>query len=119
MKCIILTDSSHLLHQLVAILEPLGYTHQAESRGSAVIQEIIRTGCDLLIVDWNTALLHGEDLVSTLRRTSECQDVPIVVLYDPQRPQGVQFASRDAMGTLVLRKPFTAEALRSAIAEAT
>ena len=86
---------------LAAYLEDVGFSVEVPGEALATLRTVHESSPDLLIVELNHRLRSGKTIVSTVRRTQQGQELPIVVIGNAPASDG------DAnLADVFLRKPF-------------
>ncbi|MGE4241233.1 response regulator [Ramlibacter sp.] len=105
-KILVVDDEFDLLETICATLEMGGYEPIRAGNGREALEIVEGAQPDLVLTDVMMPYVSGYELVAALRKKSQCQDVPAVIMSAidvSQHPEGTWIA--------VLKKPFTFETL--------
>lgn len=117
-KIIIADDMPAMLTGLRRALAQLGFTHVIEAADGAEAFAALGANPDtaLVISDWNMEPMDGLALLGAVRADARFRKLPFILISADAG--AVREKAARAGVSLVLAKPFDAEVLRKAIAEA-
>jgi two-component system chemotaxis response regulator CheY len=93
---------------------PIAHLYDAPD-GKAALELLLTKTVDLVLADLNMPEMDGFEMTRRLRANDATRDIPVIVVS--AAPNAEDFARLEQVSGC-LRKPFTAEALRNAIAQA-
>ena len=95
------------------ILMEFGYEVYEAGNGLEALQvmEVIGTGVELALVDWNMPVMNGLELVTRLRQNPELGTLN-VVMVTTEAELGHMASAMEAGANEYVMKPFTKEILR-------
>jgi CheY-like chemotaxis protein len=105
-KIMICDDDQGILDVVEMMLEIEGYTVIKESNSSNLLNKIRHTPPDLLLMDLWMPVLSGDQVLKTIRKTKELEDLPVIILS--ASVDGSQIAS-SAGANGFIAKPFNME----------
>jgi len=95
---------------------PIGDVVQA-SNGQEGLDALDQNWIDLALVDINMPVMTGEEMLEHMRRSSETQDLPVIVISTEGSQTRID--RLEQKGATFIHKPFTPEALRDTIKQIT
>jgi CheY-like chemotaxis protein len=106
-RILVVDDEPSICRTLTDLLTLDGHSvHTASTPGDAI--ELCRTRCfDLVFLDYFLPEMTGDKLLNILRRNTPNQRIVLISGHKPFPPVGA--------ADFLVRKPFTAEAIRDAI----
>ena len=114
---ILVADDSRVMRQIVArALRQAGYGHCEVIEavdGQDALLKVHTEDPDLVLSDWSMPRMTGLDLLSTLRRTGDRRPFGFVT---SEATSPIRRTAERAGAQFLLAKPFTADALREALA---
>jgi two-component system chemotaxis response regulator CheY len=116
-RVLVVDDSPTLRRMVQAALRPIGGLVFTEAgNGLEAIERLASATPALVILDLNMPDMHGLEVLKFLRGHSSFADLPVVVLTT-RGDDSSRAAAMAAGATRYLTKPFTPDALCSAVAE--
>lgn len=116
---LIAEDDAEISRLLQRLLENERYRTSVVSDGEAALEQLKRSGADLLLLDANLPKIHGFEVVRRIRGSRRFARLPIMILTAMHR--GWRYAEdlRRTGGVLhYLEKPFDSQRLLVAVAQA-
>ncbi|PIE28990.1 two-component system response regulator [candidate division KSB3 bacterium] len=77
---LIVDDSAIIRNSLGFLLETEGFEVQTAANGVEALEKVQSEQFDTIIADINMPKMHGYDLIKEIRKRSNYQDVPIIIL---------------------------------------
>ncbi|REC42771.1 response regulator [Chryseobacterium piscium] len=111
-KIMICDDDDSILEVLQMLLEIDGYTVYLENNSTNLIKQISNINPDLLLMDLWMPVLSGDQLLKTIRTTSELKNLPVIILS--ASVDGKEIAS-SAGADMFIAKPFDMDDVSSGI----
>ncbi len=114
-KILVVDDSATLRRCIVNVLTEIGYADIIEaSDGAEALQMMKEHAIDLLITDWNMPKVDGMALISIVRQSEHCHDIPILMVTSRSVESDVLDAVDAGINSYIV-KPFTIEVMRAKI----
>lgn len=111
-KILICDDDEGILELLVLVLEDEGFEVIAEQNSLNIYKLIERERPDLILLDMWMPVLSGDQILKTLKKNPETQDVPVIIIS--ASTEGKRIA--DAAGANhFISKPFDVDNLVNSI----
>jgi CheY-like chemotaxis protein len=111
-RILVVNDESDLVRICEVVLEDAGYEVDAFTDGRNALELAQRTRPDLVILDWIMKQPTGEEVLRQLRTDPATARIP-VLMVSAIHDGDIKARTYGAEG--FLKKPFTAEALLSAV----
>ncbi|AZA60433.1 response regulator [Chryseobacterium indoltheticum] len=111
-KIMICDDDDSILEVLQMMLEFDGYTVFLENNSTNLIKQINNVNPDLLLMDLWMPVLSGDQLLKTIRTTSELKNLPVIIFS--ASVDGKEIASSAGADTFIA-KPFDMDDISSKI----
>ena len=115
-KVLVIEDDENVRSFLCRALRTAGHVAIEADQGAKGMEALRRDGPDLVVTDM---LMPGQDGIETIAKIRELSGLPIIAISG-QRQQGgfAPLLDAELMGAdITLAKPFTVEALLSAVSE--
>lgn len=113
-KILVIEDDPKVLRLEQAILAGAGYTVDTASRGAEAVEKLGTTQYDAIVLDIVMPGMDGYEVARRLRQLDTNKDTPLVMVAALSEP-AVMKRGFEVEAAVFLKKPFTAEALRSAV----
>jgi CheY-like chemotaxis protein len=113
-RVLVIDDDPSVREVLGLVLAPFGYDCQTAAGGSDGLARFDEGGWDLVLTDLAMPGMTGWEVAEAIRRRSST--TPVVLITGLVDADVIRHA--EARGLPVVPKPFRAETLRSAVAEA-
>lgn len=113
-KILLVEDDPKILHLERAILTGVGFLVDTASRGREAIEKLTTTEYDAIVLDIVMPEIDGYEIARRIRQLDTNQHTPVIMVTALSETD----AMRQAFGVgavVFLKKPFTAEAFRSAV----
>ncbi|BBP03397.1 two-component system response regulator [Sulfuriferula plumbiphila] len=117
LRFLLVDDFSSMRRMLRSLLKDIGHTHCEEAEDGVAALEKLHTGhFDMVITDWSMPNMTGIELLREIRRDSALRHLPVLMVTAEALPENIAEA-RNAGASGYIRKPFTADALHTALAQ--
>lgn len=111
MPRVVIADDDALVVDLITFkLMQRGYEVNSLSDGEAVLDNVISSPPDLLILDYQLSAVSSGEIIATLRTTAATANMPIIVLSSAWREQDVLEALEAGINDF-MTKPFSPDEL--------
>ncbi|MBN2468290.1 MAG: response regulator [Deltaproteobacteria bacterium] len=119
MKFLVADDSMVMRSIITKVINSLGHETVHAANGQQVLELVEEIGADidLVLLDWNMPVLNGVETVKAIRGGSRFSAIPIIMISTESEDAKIDEALK-AGATGYVPKPFTPEALSSAIQKA-
>ncbi|WP_124704893.1 response regulator [Sulfuriferula sp. GW1] len=117
MKILVVDDFSSMRRMLRSLLRELGHAHTEEAEdGVAALEKLHAGHFDMVITDWSMPNMTGIELLREIRRDSALRHLPVLMVTAEALPENIAEA-HNAGASGYICKPFTADALHTALAQ--
>jgi two-component system chemotaxis response regulator CheY len=120
LNVLVVDDSAVMRAMIIKTLRlsgiELGEIYQA-SNGKEGLQALDENWVDLALVDINMPVMSGEEMIDQVRQNPVTMDLPVIIVSTESSETRIDMLQQK--GALFVHKPFTPEALRENIIEAT
>ncbi len=112
MSVLIIDDYQTMRGVIRNLFNQLGFYNTIEAATTDEALEILqKQSCGLVIFDWRTGPMSGEDFLKTIRSNEQLKNTPFVVV-SAESNQELSSVMRDAGAADFIAKPFTKATLR-------
>jgi CheY-like chemotaxis protein/HEAT repeat protein len=116
-RALAVDDSKSMLALYRSILTSAGYEPSIAENGLEAYSHIeLNEGFDVIITDMNMPVMDGMEFVSKLRQTEGYADIPVIMVTTESEYSQQDLARKTGVDDFIT-KPFTADQLKSKIAE--
>ncbi|NDV27572.1 HEAT repeat domain-containing protein [Desulfovibrio sp. JC010] len=116
-KALAVDDSKSMLALYRSILTAAGYEPTVAENGQEAYTHIeLNEEFDVIITDMNMPVMDGMEFVSKLRQTDGYADIPVIMVTTESEYSQQELARKTGVNDFIT-KPFTADQLKSKIAE--
>jgi DNA-binding response OmpR family regulator/tetratricopeptide (TPR) repeat protein len=115
-KVLIIDDNQKVSDLIAKFLTRKGLTAYIARDGISAVRSFMADSYDLLLVNRELTMMHGDELCSKIRNTDRGKDVPIVMMSGFVKDQAdIEVLQQNLRLAGFLAKPFTSEILLSMI----
>ncbi len=116
-KILVVDDDPNVLRLEQAILTGAGLTVDTASHASEALEKLTTTQYDAIVLDIVMPGMDGYEIARRIRQLDTNKDTPVIMVTALGEP-GTMKRGFDVGAAVFLKKPFTAEAFRSAVRSA-
>ncbi len=117
LKFLVVDDFSSMRRMLRSLLRDIGHIQCEEAEdGVAALEKLHAGHFDMVITDWSMPNMTGIEMLREIRRDSALRHLPVLMVTAEALPENIAEA-RNAGASGYICKPFTADALHTALAQ--
>jgi len=117
LNALVVDDNRSLADMIVLMLEMLGVSGMAAYGARSALMTLEEKVPDVILLDINMPRVDGFEVLSYIRRSPGCEEVPVIVVTSDDQPETATRAKELGAVSLVV-KPITLEILEGALKEA-